>query len=193
MITRLIEEAIAYNGVELRSGWIREQFGLEGDSIVAFQGPCRVKGDALVDLEDLAAGKTVEGENMLHFIAEISGVGLPGIAFAQRLLCIIAGRAVEDACGAGAGCRVRREGDDLYVGEGKLSVSIATVAPEAGAPESGLIHLGLNIGSAGVPVRAACLEDLGIDYRRLAPVILSEFAREIEGGLHAAGKVKRVP
>jgi hypothetical protein len=187
--------------VELRSGWLRERFGLEGDAIVAFHGPCSVKGDDLVDLEDLEAGLTVEGDNMLHFIAEISGIGLPGIAFVQRLLCIIARRAVEDACGrTGKGesgkrdrCKVRRDGDDLYVGEGKLSVSIATVSPESGRPESGLIHLGLNISKAGVPVRAACLEDLGVDYGEVARVVLADFAGEVEGGLHAAKKVRRVP
>ena len=217
MNSKFIEETVPYNGVELRSGWIRERFGIEGDAIVAFHGPCSVKGDALVDLEDLEAGLTVEGESMLHFIAEISGIGLPGIAFLQRLLCIIAGRAVKEACGLtveetrsrvveeacgrarddepgeSAPCEIRRDGDDLYVGEGKLSVSIATVSPESGPPEHGLIHLGLNISKAGVPVRAACLEDLDIDYRRLAPRILAGFAREVEGGLHASRKVKRVP
>lgn len=201
MNSRFIEEIVPYNGVELRSGWVRERFGLEGDMIVAFHGPCSVKGDALVDLEDLAAGETVEGENMLHFITEVSGIGLPGIAFLQRLLCIIASRAVEEAFGrtpeAKSGNRVpfevRRDGDDLYVGDGKLSVSIATVSPESGRPESGLIHLGLNISKAGVPVRAACLEDLGVDYRELAPLVLAAFVRETEGGLHASRKVKRVP
>jgi hypothetical protein len=199
--SKFIEETVPYNGVELRSGWVRERFGLEGDAIIAFHGPCSVKGDALVDLEDLAAGETVEGENMLHFIAEISGVGLPGIAFLQRLLCVIAGRAVEEACGGlrekesgeSVSCRVRREGDDLYVGEGKLSVSIATVSPESGPPERGLIHLGLNISTAGVPVKAASLEDLGVDYRGLAPSILMAFVSEVEGGLHASRKVRRVP
>ena len=200
MNSKFVEETVPYNGVELRSGWVRETFGLEGDAIVAFHGPCSVKGDALVDLEDLAAGETVEGENMLHFIAELSGIGLPGIAFLQRLLCIIAGHAVEDACvrarqgksASGVPCEVRRDGDDLFVGDGKLSVSIATVAPESGRPESGLIHVGLNITTAGVPVRAACLEDLGVDYRELAPLILKAFVCEVEGGLHASRKVKRV-
>jgi hypothetical protein len=199
--SRFIEETVPYNGVELRSGWIRERFGLEGDSIIAFCGPCSVKGDALVDLEDLEAGLTVEAENMLHFIAEISNIGLPGIAFLQRLLCIIAGRAVEEAWVRAVGDQfrgrvprgVQRDGDDLYVGDGKLSVSIATVSPLSGRARSGLIHLGLNISTAGVPVRAACLEDLGVDYRRLAQSILDGFVREVEGGLHAAGKVKRVP
>jgi hypothetical protein len=199
--SKLIEETVPYSGVELRSGWVRERFGLEGDAIVAFHGPCSVAGEALVDLEDLEAGETVEGENMLHFIAEISGIGLPGIAFLQRLLCIIAGHAVEEARGRARkakpgdrdSCQVRRDGDDLYVGDGKLSVSIATVSPESGLPERGLIHLGLNISTAGVPVKAACLEGLGVDYRELAPSILTAFSREVEGGLHASRKVRRVP
>jgi hypothetical protein len=117
------------------------------------------------------------------------------------LLCIIAGNAVEEAWDRSGehgsedtvARRVRRDGDDLYIGGGKLSVSIATVSPLSGRAEIGLIHLGLNITTAGVPVRAACLEDLGVDYRRLAPSILAGFVREVEGGFHASGKVKRVP
>jgi hypothetical protein len=181
---RYIDRPIAYTGKELRSGWIEERFGLKGDSVVSFAGSCSVRGRDLVDLEDLAAGKTVEGDRMLHFIAEIPGVDLPGIVFAQRLLCVIA----KDVIEVGVGRQMlRRDGDDLYVGEGKLSVSVATVSPV-----SGLIHLGLNITTEGVPVEAACLEDLGMDYREIAPQILSKFAEEMESSLKASKKVRPV-
>jgi hypothetical protein len=136
-----------------------------------------------VDLEDRALGNTVAGERMLHFIAEIFGLGMPGAVFAQRLLCSIAGQAVESEGDA----TVTREGDDLYVGDGKLSVSVATVSPV-----SCLIHLGLNVSTRGVPVKAACLEDLGIAPERVAAMILSGFAREVEGAMEAARKVRPV-
>jgi hypothetical protein len=181
----VLRESIHYSGRELRSGWIGQTAGLEGDAVVAFSGSCLVVGDDLVDLEDRRAGLTVEGRRMLHFISEVADLRLPGIAFAQRLLCTIAARAVDRACGEPV---VERRGDDLFVGEGKLSVSIAT---ESG--KSGLIHLGLNITTDGVPVRAACLEDLGIDPMALASEVAELFAREVEGGLAAAGKVARVP
>jgi hypothetical protein len=142
-----------------------------------------VSGDDLVDLEDRALGHTVAGDRMLHFIVEIFELDMPGIVFAQRLLCTI----VKDSVGAAGGATIRRDGDDLFVGKGKLSVSVATVSPV-----SGLIHLGLNITTSGVPVEAACLEDLGIDAAELARAILSAFAAEVDGAMGAAKKVRPV-
>jgi hypothetical protein len=182
--TEFARERIDYSGKELRSRWLMERFGLVGDSIVAFAGSCSVKGEDLVDREDFMLGNTVEGDLMLHFIAEIFGVGLPGIVFAQRLLCTIVRGLIDGACGKAT---VERSGDDLYVGEGKLSVSVATASAV-----SGLIHLGLNITTKGVPVKAAGLADLGIDYKWLAHEVLSRFAEEIDTCLDAAGKVRPV-
>ena len=183
MKTLFTPDKIDYTGRELRSHWIMERFRLLGDAAVGFIGSCKVIGEDLVDLEDRALGNTVEAQRMLHFIAEIFGLAMPGAAFAQRLLCAVARQAVEREGNA----LVAREGDDLYVGDGKLSVSVATVSPV-----SCLIHLGLNVSTRGVPVKAACLEDLGIAPERLAPVILSGFAREVEGVREAAQKVRTV-
>jgi hypothetical protein len=183
MNTIFSPDRIDYTGKELRPHWIMERFGLVGDSAVAFIGSCNVTGDDLVDLEDRALGNTVESDRMLSFIAEIFGLGLPGIVFAQRLLCAVAA----EAAGEAGGVSIRREGDDLFVGSGKLSVSVATVSPV-----SGLIHLGLNITTDGVPVEAACLEDIGVDAARLAPVVLSGFAGEVDGVIQAARKVRPV-
>jgi hypothetical protein len=183
MKTLFAAERIDYTGRELHPHWIMERFGLVGDAAVAFVGSCNVSGADLVDLEDRALGNVVAGDRMLHFITEIFGMGLPGIVFAQRLLCTVAKDALESAGGTG----ITREGDDLYVADGKLSVSVATASPI-----SGLIHLGLNITKQGVPVRAACLEDLGIDPGRLAPLILGRFAGEVDGSLEASRKVRPV-
>jgi hypothetical protein len=175
---------VGYTGRELRPGWIEERFGLEGSAVVAFVGSCDVSGDDLVDLEDYVLGNVVKGDRMLHFIAEIENVKLPHIVFVQRLLCAIAAGAVDRAAGAFV---VDRRGDDLYVGEGKLSVSVATASET-----SGLIHLGLNITAEGVPVEAACLEDLGVDHRTLAETVISRFVYDIDSGLAAADKVRPV-
>jgi hypothetical protein len=183
MKTFFATDRMDYNGRQLRPHWIMEQFGLVGDAAVAFIGSCNVVGEDLVDLEDRALGNTVAGDVMLHFIIEIFGLGMPGAVFAQRLLCTVARETVE----AVGEVEVRREGDDLYVGEGKLSVSVATVSPV-----SSLIHLGLNVSARGVPVRAASLEETGIDPSRLAPKILSGFAREVDGVIEAAKKVRPV-
>lgn len=183
MNTLFARDRIDYTGRELRPHWLMERFGLVGDAAVGFIGSCNVSGEDLVDLEDRALGNTVAGDRMLHFIAEIFGIGLPGIVFAQRLLCTIA----KDAIEAAGEVVIRRDGDDLFAGDGKLSVSVATVSPV-----SGLIHMGLNITTDGVPVEAACLTDLGIDAVRFAPAVLSGFAGEIEGAIEAAKKVRPV-
>jgi len=184
MKSRYIDETIDYKGRELRPLWLYERLGLEGDAIAAFTGSCSVKGRDLVDIEDFKLGKTVAGERMLHFIAEIFGLGMPGIVFAQRLLCAAAVRVINRlACGE----HIERRGDDLWVAEGKLSVSVATVSPV-----SGLIHMGLNITAAGVPVRAACLDDLGVDARDAADGILADFTAEVDGCRRAASKVRPV-
>jgi hypothetical protein len=159
-----------------------ERFGISGDAVVAFRGRCNVTGDDLVDMEDRRLGNVVAADSMLHFIVEVFGVGLPGMVFCQRLLCAV----VKDLL-KGKGVDIERRGDDLFSGKGKLSVSVATVSPV-----SGLVHLGLNIVKDGVPVEAACLEDLGVEPVALASEVLSCFVGEIEGSLDAARKVRPV-
>jgi hypothetical protein len=146
MRAKFVEERMDYSGRELRSHWLMERFGMVGDAIAAFAGSCKVVGVDLVDREDFMLGNTVEADRMLHFIVEIFGTGLLGIVFAQRLLCTIVRDLINSGCGRDL---VDRRGDDLYVGDGKLSVSVATVSAV-----SGLIHLGLNITRTGVPVKA---------------------------------------
>jgi len=184
MMTAFIEGPVHYSGRELRSRWIAERAGLEGDAIVAFRGSCLVAGRDLVDLEDLELGNTVAGEDMLSFIVEIFGLSLVGVTFAQRLLCSIAQGILNEGLGRPA---IERRGDDLFLGRGKLSVSVATVSPV-----SGLIHLALNITTAGVPVQAACLADLGLDHRWVAGEVLRRFADEADSVVRASRKVRPV-
>jgi len=184
MKTHLAKEEIAYTGKELRSHWVLERFGLKGDAIVAFVGTCMVAGKDLVDVEDFRSGQIVAASRMLHFIVEIFRIDLIGIVFAQRLLCSI----VTELINSRLGCaRVERKGDDLFVGDGKLSVSIATVSPV-----SGLIHLGLNITDEGVPVKASCLDELGVDPHELATGVLEQFSSEVDSCFGATGKVRPV-
>jgi hypothetical protein len=189
--TKLADERIDYTGRELRSGWLAERLGIEGDAIGAFRGSCMVSGGDLVDLEDLEAGNIVAGQDMVHFIVEMEGLCLAGITLAQRLLCSmvqeILNSAGRGAGAGGAGAKVERRGDDLFVGEGKLSVSVATVSPK-----SGLIHLGLNVSTGGVPVKAACLTDLVVGPSWLAERVLARFAAEVDSCGKASAKVRPV-
>ncbi len=180
----LAEEKIGYTGAELRSHFIRDRFGIEGDAVVAFRGECRVSGERLVDLEDFEAGETVWGDDMMHFIVEIFGISLLHVTALQRLLCASAKDVIDSAAGRLA---VERRGDDLFAGGGKLSVSVATVSPV-----SGLIHMGLNITDRGVPVKAASLRDLGLEPDEVALALMRRFVEEMDSVDYATRKVRPV-
>jgi hypothetical protein len=59
-------------------------------------------------------------------------------------------------------------------------------------PSSGLIHAGFNLRGEGAPVPAIGLEELGLDPRRFAELLLSAYADEIDSIMAAAAKVKPV-
>ena len=184
MKTRVLEEEITYTGAELRSGWIAQTTELTGDAVVAFLGPCDVKRAHMVDTVDLEAGATIASPLMLHVLAEHPGVDLGHITTRQRLLMALAGEIINSHLGE---TLVRREGDDLYLRDRKLSISVATVSPT-----SGLIHSGFNVRGEGAPVPAIGLEELGLNPREFAKSLLSAYQREIEGAIEAADKVRPV-
>jgi len=185
MLTHFADQEIPYTGAELRSGWLHGAFGLGGDAIAAFIGPCDVAPEHMVDLADLAAGAKIRSRRMLHFIAEHGEPQLERTALRQRLLvviaaeCLQAGRCLPD---------LARRGDDLFWRGRKLSVSIATTSPT-----SGLIHLGLNVDAKGAPVPAAALHELGAEPRPLALAIMEGYATELASITAACEKVRRVP
>lgn len=185
MRTLLSDQTIPYLGTNLRSGWIRERFGLEGATLVAWQGPCHVRTEHLVDLEDVAAGAEIHAALMLHFLAEQPGDSLALTVCRQRLLVAEAAEILREMA---PGITLRRAGDDLYSGERKLSVSIATHAPGAG-----LIHFGVNVDPTGAPVPAVGLVELGVDPTRFAQRLLAAYAEEMAGLERACGKVREVP
>jgi hypothetical protein len=183
--TRLLEADIAYTGAQLRSGWIEETAGLAGDAVVAFFGPCDVAPEHMVDLVDLEGGARIFSPRMLHLLAEHPGLSLHEITCRQRLLMAIAGEIINTHLGE---TLLRREGDDLYLGDRKLSISVATTSPR-----SGLIHSAFNLRGEGAPVPAIGLEELGLDPRLLAERLLSAYSEEVDGIIGAAAKVKPVP
>jgi len=102
MLTHFAEREIKYTGAELRSGWLRAAFGLEGDAIAAFIGECDVAPEHMVDLEDLAAGAKIYSRRMLHFIAEHGDPDLRRAVLRQRLLVAIAGECIQRMVAAAA-------------------------------------------------------------------------------------------
>jgi hypothetical protein len=80
-----------------------------------------------------------------------------------------------------------REGDDLYCGKNKLSVSIATQSPV-----NSLIHFAVNVTNEGTPVPTVSLEDLHVAPELLAKEVMSLFCREVETMQIATQKVRWV-
>lgn len=80
---------------------------------------------------------------------------------------------------------VRRDGDDLFVGSGKLSISIATVTPVGS-----LIHFAVNATHGGAPVATSDLQALGVSPTVFAQALLARAAGEQSSILTARAKVR---
>jgi hypothetical protein len=169
---------------ELYGHFAFKNFGIAGDAAVAFVGPCDVEGERLVDLADGRAGAKIKAARMLHFVLEHFGVPLAEAVWRQRLFAAIV---CDEVWARAPKASVRREGDDVFVDGGKLTVSIATVSPT-----SALVHFGVNVDGAGAPVAVADLRSLGIGARELASAVLARYAAEAESARAAACKVKGV-
>jgi len=179
--THVAPARIDYDGKQIHSLWAYRTFGVQGDSIVAFQGGCEIPFDNMVDLEDVRRQSRIASPLMLHFIAEHFDLDLEKAVLRQRLLAAI----VRDELGG----EVRRDGDDLFLGTGKLSISIATLTPV-----SSKIHFGINIErEMNVDVETRGLKDLGVDAADLARRVLAQYAAQIDGILDARTRVRGVP
>ncbi len=182
---QFIEREIPYTGSELRSHFIYDQFDLLGDSLVAFQGPCRVDLSQMVDLEDVKRKSPIFSENMLHFLGEFYQISLETTVLYQRILIALMLEELRNQTGS---LKIFRQGDDLYDENYKLSVSIATVSSV-----STLIHAGINISSRGTPVLTRGLEDYKVSVVPFAQKILKRFEEEFLGTSKALAKVRGVP
>lgn len=179
-----ISKRIDYNGSQLRSGWIVENAGPSGDAIVSFIGGCDVRPEFMVDLEDLKAGLSIYSEEMLHFIIEHPSMKLSEAVARQRLFVCIIKETLE---GLVQDLKLRRSGNDLFEGDKKLSISVATKSPS-----SGLIHTGVNISSRNTPVKTTCLRDHDIAPKYFAELILKRYTEEVESIDRCIKKVKMV-
>lgn len=164
------EEPIDYDGSQLRAHWVLSRFGLCGDALVAFRGACRVADAEMADLADLD-GPGIAGDDMVHFVwEEFTSPDLLLAVHRQRLMSAVAREVLAELA---PGTAVRRSGDDLYVGRGKLSISIATVTPV-----SAMIHFAVNASAGGAPVPTADLTALGVEPQRFATTLLERVAAE---------------
>ncbi len=183
--TRLLAGVHGYDGSPLSGQWAFRVHGIQGDSLLAFTGPCGVGVEDLADLEDARAGAFIRSRNMLHFVLELFGPALEEAVARQWLMAATCAEVLNVRLKAP---RVRRDGNDLYVLKRKLSVSIA--APTGVSVK---VHLGLNIDASGAPVPALGLKDLGVGARPLALELMERFAVDHARMEAARSKVRLYP
>ncbi|WP_456367229.1 DUF366 family protein [Thermococcus sp.] len=166
-------DRIDYDGSAIRSHWAYRNFGILGNSLVVFRGKCDVKVEEMVDIEDLRASKEIKSDDMVHYIVEV--FDLVNTLFASTLQKLFIAKLCEVL--AEYGVKTTRKGDDIYVNEKKLSISIATVSPV-----SVKIHIGINVEARGIPkdVDAIGLKELGINdvdefMERTGKALVEEF------------------
>lgn len=186
MKTHFISQEFAYDGSQLRSLFAYLGHGVQGNSIVSWVGACAIPIDHMLDGEDLLAGETIAGAKMVHFILERFETQLFGAVALQRLMASIVmdvlREHVDDDVMAAS---FRRQGDDIFFGEGKMSISIATLTPM-----SALIHFAVNVTNEGTPVKTAALSEIYFDPKKFAAVVMDRVAREVTDIETATVKVR---
>lgn len=188
MQSRFIEKKFPYDGTQLHSLFAYLDHGILGHSVVSWVGKCDISFEHMVDGEDLLQKAEIRGDEMLHFIIEFFDRDLfSGVAI-QRLFVSI----VKDYLNAHAKSALKdqslvREGDDIYLGERKLSISIATKSPV-----STMIHFAVNVTNEGTPVKTLSLGDLGLDPKKVAQDVMALFTKEFNSILTATQKVRPV-
>lgn len=187
MKSRFLNEEFTYDGTQLVSLWNYLQHKILGDSIVSWVGPCNISFDHMVDGEDLLAEAPIAGDKMLHFIVEKFDCSLFAAVGLQRLLASLVLETLRNSSGNPDVVKLIRDGDDIFLGKNKLSISIATQSPV-----SSLIHFAVNITNSGTPVPTLSLEDLQVRSREFAEEIMARFSKEVESITIATQKVRWV-
>ena len=180
---KFLDNETTYYGTELRSSFINEVSGLIDNAIVAFIGPADVELKHMVDLDDVKKGVGIKSKLMLHFIIQHKDVELQEMVWRQRLFICIC----KECLNKKGVSRILRKGDDLFIDDKKLSVSIATSSDNCS-----LIHTGINIDADLAPVPAIGLNQFGVDPKELALDIMQNYVQESKSADHAKTKVKKV-
>lgn len=181
MMSYFEEKNFLYDGSQLKNLFAYMNYGILGNSIVSWVGACDVKPEHMVDAEDLRANEKIEGGKMLHFIIEVFDRDLFSAVCLQRLLASL----VQNYIFEKTKSYLRREGDDLYFNDAKLSISIATRTLN-----SQMIHFALNVNNEGTPVKTCALSDFKLNEKQLAIDLMSAFVKEYESILDATRKCR---
>jgi len=176
-----VTEKLDYDGSQLSPHFAYRNFKKLGDSIVYFRGACDIPYENMVDLEDVINHDSIYSKNMAHVIAEFFDLDLIHTIMTQRLLASII---CEDIL-LETGKTLRRDGDDIFFSDKKLSISIATTTGV-----SSMFHFAMNLSSDDTPVDTISLFELGIeDVDAFMDRIIQNLKKELRGIKDAKCKV----
>lgn len=166
----VLDKRLDYDGSQISSLWGYNILDFQDDSIIAFRGGCDIKIEHMIDLEDRKENESICSPDMLHFIIEhFDSTDLKLVYARQRLFTSIVAEVLTSR-----GVKAIRQGDDLFVNEKKLTVSIASTSAV-----SQKIHFGINV----VHDFYGCLEEIGLnsyDADELLGEIAGSYLREFE-------------
>ena len=154
----------------MSSLWAYNLAGIQDDSIIYFRGICNVELEHMIDLEDKKGNESIYSPDMIHFIIEhFDSTDLKLIYSRQRLFVSIVSEIL-----TGKGLNIIRKGDDLFVNNKKLTVSIASTSAV-----SQKIHFGINV----VHDHYEDLNSIGLgddEIERLMHEIAENYVKEID-------------
>lgn len=183
MKTLFIEKNFTYTGEQLQPLFNYMNYGLLGNSMVGWVGPCHVPFEHMIDGEDIRAQSQICGDRMVHFILELFDFPLKGAVVLQRLMAEVTRDILSTK--SHFALKLVRKGDDLYLENRKLNISIATISRQ-----SSLIHFAVNVTSEGTPVPTSSLADFSVDEKYFAQQMLEKTCSEIEDIIMASQKVR---
>ncbi len=183
MKTLWIEKKIDYDGSQLAPLFAYRNTGVLGPSCVGFRGACNVLIEKMIDLEDLREGSEIRGSDMVHFLIEFFDHDLFGAVSFQRLVADLAKTVIFEL--SQGRVKLRRDGDDLYLDQRKLSISIATASAV-----SQMIHFAVNVSNEGTPVLTCSLQDFEIHPEVFGRTLLAKVMVEFDSITQATQKVR---
>lgn len=176
---------MTYTGEQLKPHFAYFNHNLQGDSAVAWIGPCQIPLEHMIDGEDFLANETIAGQQMLHFIIELFHQNIFTAVSFQRLISAIVKDCLCEKLNPQMAAQIYRRGDDIYYNNSKFSISIAS-----SSRFSSMIHFAVNISNEGTPVQTCALNDFSIEAKSFADEVLKKITIEWQGVVQATTKVK---
>lgn len=180
-----IKENIHYDGSQLQPLYAYLKHGVLGDSVISWLGSCDVQLEHMVDGEDALQNARICGAQMLHFIVEVFDRDLASMVLLQRVMASIVKDIVFQNCKVLGKKPFIREGDDLYWGDRKFSISVASKSSV-----SSQLHFAVNVVNEGTPVKTCSLTDFKLESKKFAEQVMISLSEEWISVLRATRKVR---